>query len=86
MPNRYIQGSTVVINSENDTLMLNKGHNPDQIVDGSLWPVIPPGRSELEIVLSTWAKKSLVLLLNLKKVDLMLLTIHDNELKSCLYW
>lgn len=57
VPNRYIQGSTVVINSENDTLMLNNLYNLDQIVDGSLWPVIPPGRSELEIVQSTWAKK-----------------------------
>lgn len=56
MPNRYIQGSTVVINSENDTLMLNNLYNLDQIVDGSLWPVIPPGRSEIEIVQSPWAK------------------------------
>ena len=37
--------------------MLNNLYNLDQIVDGSLWPVIPPGRSEIEIVQSTWAKK-----------------------------
>lgn len=56
VPNRYIQGSSVVINSENDTLTLNNLYNLDQIVDGSLWPVIPPGKSEIEIVQSPWAR------------------------------
>ena len=56
-PNRYAAGSTVVINSENDSLILNNIPNLDQVVDGSLWPVIPPGKSEIEILQSSWAKK-----------------------------
>ena len=56
-PNRYAAGSTVVINSENDNLILNNIYDLDQVVDGSLWPVIPPGKSEIEILQSSWAKK-----------------------------
>lgn len=56
-PNRYAAGSTVVINSENDNLILNNIYDLDQVVDGSLWPVIPPGKSEIEVVQSSWAKK-----------------------------
>lgn len=56
-PNRYAAGSTVVINSETDNLVLNNIYDLDQVVDGSLWPVIPPGKSEIEIVQSSWAKK-----------------------------
>ena len=57
VPNRYAAGSTVVINSENDSLILNNIPDLDQVVDGSLWPVIPPGKSEIEILQSSWAKK-----------------------------
>ena len=57
IPNRYIQGSNLVINSEDDTLTLNDLPNLDEIVDGSLWPVFPPGQSELELIQSPWAKK-----------------------------
>lgn len=57
VPNRYASGSTVVINSENDNLILNNIYDLDQVVDGSLWPVIPPGKSEIEILQSTWARK-----------------------------
>ena len=56
-PNRYAAGSTLVINSENDSLILNNIPNLDQVVDGSLWPVVPPGNSEIEILQSSWAKK-----------------------------
>lgn len=56
-PNRFAAGSTVVINSENDNLILNNIYDLDQVVDGSLWPVIPPGKSEIEILQSSWAKK-----------------------------
>lgn len=56
-PNRYASGSTLVINSENDNLILNNIYDLDQVVDGSLWPVIPPGKSEIEILQSSWAKK-----------------------------
>ena len=57
IPNRYVAGSTLVINSENDSVFLNNLPNLDQVVDGSLWPVIPPGKSEIEILQSSWAKK-----------------------------
>ena len=57
IPNRYAAGSTLVINSENDSLILNNIPDLDQVVDGSLWPVIPPGKSEIEILQSSWAKK-----------------------------
>lgn len=57
IPNRYAAGSTLIINSENDNVFLNNLPNLDQVVDGSLWPVIPPGKSEIEILQSSWAKK-----------------------------
>lgn len=57
VPNRYAAGSTLIINSENDTVFLNNLPDLDQVVDGSLWPVIPPGKSEIEILQSSWAKK-----------------------------
>lgn len=57
IPNRYAAGSTLIINSENDSVFLNNLPNLDQVVDGSLWPVIPPGKSEIEILQSNWAKK-----------------------------
>lgn len=57
IPNRYAAGSTLIINSENDSVYLNNLPNLDQVVDGSLWPVIPPGKSEIEILQSSWAKK-----------------------------
>lgn len=57
IPNRYAAGSTLVINSENDSVFLNNLPDLDQVVDGSLWPVIPPGKSEIEILQSDWAKK-----------------------------
>lgn len=57
IPNRYAAGSTLIINSENDSVFLNNLPNLDQVVDGSLWPVIPPGKSEIEILQSSWAKK-----------------------------
>lgn len=57
IPNRYATGSTLIINSENDSVFLNNLPNLDQVVDGSLWPVIPPGKSEIEILQSSWAKK-----------------------------
>lgn len=57
IPNRYIEGSNLVINSETDSVYLNDLPNLDQIVDGSIWPVIPPGGSNIEIVQSPWAKK-----------------------------
>lgn len=57
VPNRYAAGSTLVINSENDSVFLNNLPNLDQVIDGSLWPVIPPGKSEIEILQSNWAKK-----------------------------
>ena len=57
IPNRYAAGSTLIINSENDSVFLNNLPNLDQVVDGSLWPVIPPGKSEIEILQSAWAKK-----------------------------
>lgn len=57
IPNRYSQGSSLVINSETDIVYLNNLPNLDQIVDGSLWPVLPPGQSELEIIQSSWGNK-----------------------------
>ena len=56
-PNRYAAGSTVVINSETDNLVLNNIYDLDQVVDGSLWPVISPGKSEIDILQSSWEKK-----------------------------
>lgn len=56
-PNRYRMGSKVVLNSESDTIYVDKLiKNPD-VVQGSNFITIPQGKSQLEIYCSSWIKK-----------------------------
>ncbi|GAA5348267.1 distal tail protein Dit [Streptococcus uberis] len=54
IPNPYGTGSTVVINSENKTLLVDNIPKLNHVVDYSKWPKIPPGTSTLEITTSSW--------------------------------
>ena len=55
VPNRFSAGSTVVINSENDSVQVNGIDSVVDVVDGSNWLSIPPGKSNIELYLSSFA-------------------------------
>ncbi|MTW30907.1 phage distal tail protein, partial [Streptococcus pneumoniae] len=57
IPNRYPIGSNVVINSEDDSVYIDGISKVSEVVDGSHWPVIPPGKSQLELYFSRFVKK-----------------------------
>lgn len=57
IPNRYSIGSNVVINSEDDSVYIDGISKVSEVVDGSHWPVIPPGKSQLELYFSRFIKK-----------------------------
>lgn len=54
IPNPYGKGSTVVINGENKTFLVDNIAKLNHVVDYSKWPKIPPGTSTLEISTSSW--------------------------------
>lgn len=56
IPNRYPMGSQVVINSENDTVTVDGLERIVDIVHGSTFLTIPPGKSQLEVYSSSWVK------------------------------
>ena len=56
IPNRYSIGSTVVINSEDDTVYIDGIAKASEVVDGSQWLSIPPGNSKLEMYFSNFIK------------------------------
>ncbi|VTT16040.1 distal tail protein Dit [Streptococcus dysgalactiae] len=56
VPNTFSTGSEVVLNSENDTLLVDGVPKNNKIVDGFIsFPKIPPGTSTFEVSLSSWA-------------------------------
>lgn len=56
VPNTFSAGSEVVLNSENDTLLVDGVPKNNKIVDGFIsFPKIPPGTSTFEVSLSSWA-------------------------------
>ena len=57
IPNRYPTGSNVVINSEDDSVYIDGISKVSEVVDGSHWPSIPPGKSQLELYFSRFVKK-----------------------------
>lgn len=57
IPNRYSIGSTVVINSEDDTVYIDGIAKASEVVDGSQWLAISPGNSKLEMYFSNFIKK-----------------------------
>ena len=56
IPNRYPIGSNVVLNSENDTVTVDGLERIVDIVHGSTFLTIPPGRSTLEVYSSSWVR------------------------------
>ena len=57
IPNRYPIGSTIVINNEEDTIMVDGINKFGDRVHGSSWITLPTGESQLEIYTSSWVKK-----------------------------
>ena len=57
VPNRFSVGSKVVVNSEEDTVMVDNMHRLQDVVHGSRWLSIPPGKSELEVYTSSWCNQ-----------------------------
>ncbi|HEL0778686.1 distal tail protein Dit [Streptococcus equi] len=56
VPNAYGPGTEVVINSEDDTILVNNIPKANEAVDGFLsFPKIPPGKSQMEVYLSSWS-------------------------------
>ena len=56
VPNRYPIGSNVILNSENDTVTVDGVERAVDVVQGSKFLSIPPGRSQLEVYCSSWIK------------------------------
>lgn len=54
-PNPFGAGSELIINSENDTLLVDNIPKINSIVDGSDFLKIPVGTSQLELYKSSWA-------------------------------
>ena len=54
IPNRYSIGSNVIVNCENDSVTVDGLERIRDVVDGSTFPVIPTGNSQLEIYNSSW--------------------------------
>lgn len=57
IPNRFTIGSNVVINSEDDTIYIDGIAKSSEAVDGSRWLSIPPGKSQLELYVSSFVQK-----------------------------
>ena len=57
LPNRYPIGSTIIINNEEDTIMVDGINKFGDRVHGSSWIKLPPGKSQLEVYTSSWVKK-----------------------------
>lgn len=56
IPNRYPNGSTVVIDSETDSVAVDGMKKPGDVVHGSRWLSIPPGDSQLEVYFSSFVR------------------------------
>ena len=57
IPNRYPIGSTIIVNNEEDTIMVDGINKFGDRMHGSSWITLPPGKSQLEIYTSSWVKK-----------------------------
>nr|DAX30413.1 MAG TPA: distal tail protein [Caudoviricetes sp.] len=56
LPNRYPIGSNVTLDSENDSVTVDGIEKSSDVVQGSKFLSIPPGRSQLEVYCSSWVK------------------------------
>lgn len=67
VPNRYPIGSTIIINNEEDTIMVDGINKFGDRVHGSSWIKLPPGKSQLEIYTSSWVKKKPTVSINFEE-------------------
>lgn len=56
IPNRYPMGSNIILNSENDSVTVDGIERAADVVQGSKFLSIPPGKSQLEVYCSSWVK------------------------------
>lgn len=56
VPNRFAVNSEVVINNEDDIVYIDNMAKTGEVVDGSKWLSIPPGKSTLEVYCSSWVR------------------------------
>ena len=56
IPNRYPMGSNIILDSENDSVTVDGIERTADVVQGSKFLSIPPGKSQLEIYCSSWVK------------------------------
>lgn len=56
LPNRYPIGSNVILDSENNSVTVDGIEKAVDVVQGSKFLSIPPGRSQLEVYCSSWVK------------------------------
>ena len=57
IPNRYPIGSNIILDSENDSVTVDGIERAADVVQGSKFLSIPPGKSQLEVYCSSWVKK-----------------------------
>lgn len=57
IPNRYPAGSKIIINNEDNTLQVDGKPQLNDVVQGSTFITIPPGKSTLEVSVSDWVVK-----------------------------
>ena len=67
VPNRYPIGSTIIINNEEDTIMVDGINKFGDRVHGSSWIKLPPGKSRLEIYTSSWVQKKPTVSINFEE-------------------
>ncbi len=67
LPNRYPIGSTIIVNNEEDTIMVDGINKFGDRVHGSSWIKLPPGKSQLEIYTSSWGKKKPTVSINFEE-------------------
>ena len=56
IPNRYPMGSNIILDSENDSVTVDGIEKAADVVQGSKFLSIPPGKSQLEVYCSNWVK------------------------------
>lgn len=56
IPNRYPIGSNIILDSENDSVTVDGIERAADVVQGSKFLSIPPGKSQLEVYCSSWVK------------------------------
>lgn len=67
VPNRYPIGSTIIVNNEEDTIMVDGINKFGDRVHGSSWIKLPLGKSRLEIYTSSWVQKKPTVSINFEE-------------------